>query len=133
MAVGQPGQLRREFVPLAGGGAYRHGKAIIDDAGDLAFHPADMIEVGDHAIADIADAWSQQGQPARRHIDNLAGKLTAVGEHVAAKQVDLDPLKASALFGGWNYGFLDRQRHLRHPTTRISISPTLCPAGLTRR
>src|SRR3978361_1022816 len=48
-----------------------HGKAIVDNAGDLALDPADMVEIGNDAIADIADAGPQQGQSTRRHIDDL--------------------------------------------------------------
>ena len=66
----------------------------------LAFDPADMVEIGDHAVADIADAGRQQSEASRRHIDDLAGKFAAVGQHVAAEQVHLDALKAPALLGG---------------------------------
>ena len=85
---------------LRGGRADRHGKAVVDDAGDLALDPADMVEIGDHAVADIADAGRQQGQSARRHVDDLAGKFAAVRQHVAAEQVHLHPLEAPPLLGG---------------------------------
>jgi hypothetical protein len=100
VAVGEPGQLGRELVALARGRADRHGEAVVDDAGDLALDPADMVEIGDDAVADIADAGRQQRQPSRRHVDDLAGKLTPVRQHVAAEQVNLDPLKTPAFFGG---------------------------------
>src|ERR1700722_1141490 len=43
IAVSKPGQLRRELVALARGGADGHGKAVVDDAGDPALDPADMV------------------------------------------------------------------------------------------
>ena len=81
-----------------------HGKTIVDDAGDLALDPADMVEIGDHAVADIADAGRQQGQSARRHIDDLAGKFAPVRQHVAAEQVDFDALEAPSLLGDRDSG-----------------------------
>src|SRR5664280_362360 len=36
---------------------------------------------------------------ARRHVDDLTGKLAPVGQHVAPEQVDLDALRAPALLG----------------------------------
>jgi hypothetical protein len=81
----------------------RHRKAVVDDAGDLALDAADMVEIGDHAVADIADAGRQQGEAAGRHIDDLARKLAPVRQHIAAEQVHLDPLEAPALFGGGHY------------------------------
>ena len=105
---------------LRGGRADRHGKAVVDDAGDFALDPADMVEIGDHAVADIADAGRQQRQPAGRHVDDLAGKFAPVRQHIAAEQVHLHPLKAPALFGGRKDRFFVRQRHLRHPTTGLS-------------
>jgi hypothetical protein len=79
IAVGEPGKLGGELVALAGGGADRHRKTVVDDAGDPALDPADMVEIGDHAIADIADAGRQQSEAPRRHIDDLAGKFAAIG------------------------------------------------------
>src|SRR5229473_3179309 len=123
IAVGKPGQLGSEFVALARGGAHGHGETVVDNAGDLAFDPADMVEIGDDAIADIADAGRQQGEPPRRHIDDLAWKFAAVRQHIAAEQMNPHPLKTAALFGGRKYRSFVRQRHLRHPTTGCSVSP----------
>ena len=100
----------------------RHRKAVVDDAGDLALDPADMVEIGDHAVADIADAGRQQRQAARRHIDDLAGKLAPVRQHVAAEQMHLDPLKAPPLLGGRkNRGFLLRKRHFATRQPAIGV------------
>ena len=119
--IGQPGQLCCEFVPLAGSCTHGHGKAIVDNAGDLTFNPADVVQIGDHAIADIADSGRQQGEATRRHIDDLAGKLAPIRQHVAAEQVNLHPLKAAAFFGGRNYSFFDRERHLRQPNRVLRV------------
>src|SRR5581483_3614735 len=100
-------------------------KAVVDDAGDAALDPADMVEIGDHAVADIADAGREQRQPTRRHVDDLAGKLAAVGQHVAAQQMHLDALEAPALFGGRQNGLFVRQRHLApNPHPQVSKNPT---------
>jgi len=63
VAVGKPGQLGGELVALARGGAHAHGEAVVDDAGNLALDPADMVEIGDHAVADIADAGASRANP----------------------------------------------------------------------
>ena len=80
-----------------------------------------MVEIGDHAIADIADSGRQQREAPRRHIDDLARKFAPVRQHIATEQVDFDPLEAPSLFGGRKGGFLVRQRHLCHPTTGFSV------------
>ena len=36
---------------------------------------------------------------AGRHVDDLAGKLAPVGQHVAAEQIDFDSLMAPAFLG----------------------------------
>jgi mannose-6-phosphate isomerase-like protein (cupin superfamily) len=122
VAVGKPGQLRCELVALARGRAHGHGKAIVDDAGNLALDPADVVEIGDDAVADIADAGRQQRQSTRRHIDDLARKFAAVRQHITPQQMDLHPLEAPSLLGGRQNRFFVRQSHLRHPTTGISES-----------
>jgi hypothetical protein len=106
VAVGKPGQLRGQFVALARGRADRHRKAVVDDAGDPAFDPSDMVEIGDHPVADIADAGREQRQSTRRHIDDLARKFAAIRQHVASQQVNLDPLETPPLFGGRKNRFL---------------------------
>src|SRR3954469_6754059 len=60
VAVGEPGQLCRKLVALSRRRANGLGGALVDDAGDLAIAAADMVEIGAHAVADIADAGGQQ-------------------------------------------------------------------------
>ncbi|BBO07240.1 hypothetical protein BwSH20_26110 [Bradyrhizobium ottawaense] len=76
-----------------------------------------MVEIGDDAVADIADAGGEQREAARRHVDHLAGEFAAVRQHVAAEQVHLHPLETPTLFGGRKKFFV-RQRHFQHPTPR---------------
>ncbi len=123
VAVGEPGQLGGELVALARGRTHAHGEAVVDNAGNLALDPADMVEIGDHAVADIADAGRQQGQPAGGHIDDLARKFAAVRQHIAPQQMNPHTLKTPSLFGGRRNRFFVRQSHLRHPTTGCSVSP----------
>ena len=98
VAVGEPGQLGGEFVALARRRRYRHGKAALKDARDVAFEAAQMIDIGDDAFAGLAAHRRDQGHAAGRHIHDLAGEFPPVGQHVAAEEVDADPLKSPALF-----------------------------------
>ena len=49
--VDEPGDLGRQLVALVRGGCDFHGEAAVDQARDIAFDTADMIEVGDDALA----------------------------------------------------------------------------------
>ena len=53
-AVGEPGELGGELVALARGRRDGHGEAVVELAGDQALEPADMVDIGDHALADAA-------------------------------------------------------------------------------
>src|SRR6185437_8108874 len=96
LPVGEPGELRGKLVALAQCRRNAHGEAVLDEAGDLALEPAEMVDIGDDAFAGIANHRSDQGYAAGRHVDDLTRKFAPVGEHVAAEQVDLDPLMAPA-------------------------------------
>ena len=80
-----------------------------------------MVEIGNDAVADIADAGRQQREAAGRHVNDLARKLAPVGQHVAAKQVHLHALEAAALLGGRKRRLFMHERHLRHPTAGIAV------------
>jgi hypothetical protein len=97
MPVRQPGELGREFVALAVGGVDAHGKALLENPQDLALEPADMVDIGDDAFADLAKIGSHQRRAAWRHIQNLAGKFLLIGEHIAPKQSQIDPLELAFL------------------------------------
>ena len=64
----------------------------------MTFETAQMIDISDDAFAGLADDRRDQRHAARRHIHDLTGKFTPVGQHVAAQQVDADALKAPTLF-----------------------------------
>ena len=49
-------------------------------------------------LADVADAGAEQSQAAGGHVDDLTRKFAAVGQHVAAEQMDTDPLETPLLF-----------------------------------
>ena len=51
VAVGEPGELGGELVALARRRRDRHGKAVLEQARDLAFEPAEMVDIGDDALA----------------------------------------------------------------------------------
>ena len=74
-------------------------KPFVDRAGDLALEPAEMIDIGDHPVAELRRPQAPSQNAARRHIDDLAGIFAPVGQHVAAEQIDLHPLVFAALLG----------------------------------
>ena len=51
VAVGEPGELGCEAVALARRRGDGHGKAVIQNPGDLALDPADMVDIGDDPFA----------------------------------------------------------------------------------
>ncbi len=111
LAVGKPGELGCELVALAGRCAHGHREAVVEQAGNLAFDAADMVEISHHALADIAGAGRQHGDAARRHVDHLAGKFAPIRQHVASQQMNFHTLKASPLFSGRPNRLSLRQRH----------------------
>ena len=74
-------------------------KPFCELARDLALQPAEMVDIGDDAVADIAGNRRDQGDAAGRHVDDLAGEFAAIRQHVAAQQVDADALMAPAFLG----------------------------------
>ena len=96
LPVGEPSELGGELVALARGRRDGHGEAIVESARDLAFEPAEMIDVGDHPFARLAGDRRNQSHAARRHVDDLARKLAPVGQHIAAEQVDPHALMTAA-------------------------------------
>src|SRR5580692_3266541 len=97
VAVGEPGELGGKLVAFARGRPDGHRKAVLENARDVAFEPAQMIDIGDDALARRAAHRRDQRHAPRRHVDDLAGKLAAVRQHIAAEQVDLDALMAAAV------------------------------------
>ena len=95
-AVGEPGELGGELVALARRRRDRHGEAVLELARDDAFQPSDMIHIGDDALARLAGDRRDQSHPAGRHIDDLAGKLAPIRQHVAPEQIDLHALESPA-------------------------------------
>ena len=64
----------------------------------MTFEAAQMIDVGDDPFAGLPLDRRDQGHAAGRHIHHLAGEFAPVRQHVAAEEVDPDPLKSAALF-----------------------------------
>ena len=105
--IGEPGQLGGELVALALRGNDRHREAGWQDARDHAFDASDMIDIGNHALAETPALRRDHGHAARRHVDHLAGKFPAILKHVAGEQVDLDalvPAMLAARRGGGRIG-----------------------------
>ena len=98
-AVGKPGELSGKHVALPRRCRDRHGKAVLQLAGDLAFQAAQMVHVSNDAVADGARNRREQGDTAGRYVDDLTGEFAAIRQHIAALQVDPDALMPPALFG----------------------------------
>ena len=62
-----------------------HGEAAFEAPYHHAFEPAEIVEIGDDALAVLAGHRRQQGHPARRHIDDLARIFLLVLAHEAAE------------------------------------------------
>ena len=97
LAVGEPGQLRGKLVALARGRGDRHRKTVRQDADNRAFEPADVIDIGDDALARDAAHRADDRHAAGRHVEHLTGEFAPVGQHVAAEQIHAHALEA-ALF-----------------------------------
>ena len=65
-------------------------------AGDLAFDPAEMLQVDDDAFPDPALHRSEQKHSSRRNVLALARIFLAIGQHVAAEQRHGDALVSPA-------------------------------------
>ena len=61
---------------------------------------ADVVDVGDDPLSDLAGYRSDQGRATGRHVLHLAGILIAVGQHEAAEHVDLDALEPPTFWLG---------------------------------
>src|SRR5581483_11902145 len=78
VAVGEPCELGRELIALACGCPDGHGEAVLEGARDTTFEAAEMIHIGDDALARRARNRRNKRHAAGRHVDDLAGKLAAV-------------------------------------------------------
>ena len=91
-----------------------HGEAAVVDAHDLAFDAADMIDVGDHALAHAADDRGGQRQASRRHVLRLAGEFAPVLKHETAEQVDGDALVPASVVLSDKRALAERLLRCRH-------------------
>src|SRR5581483_2752252 len=66
-------------------------------AGDLAFEPAEMIDVGDNTLADLAGCRGQYRHTTGRHVDDAARIFLPVLQHQPSQKVYFDALMAAAL------------------------------------
>ena len=98
MPVGEPSELGCELVALARGGCNGHCKAVLEMARNHALEPPDMIDIGNDAFRNLATDRCDQGHSAGRHVDNLARIFAPVRKHVAAEQIDGDPLETPPFF-----------------------------------
>jgi hypothetical protein len=97
VTVGEPRQLGGKLVALARGGANGHGEPVLERARNMTFEPAQMVHIGDDALAGLASHGRNQRHAAWRHVDDLARKFAPVGQHVAAKQIDPHALEPTSL------------------------------------
>ena len=63
VAIGQPSQLRCQFITFAQCGIQGDGEAAFDLANDFAFYPTDMINIGDDAFAHLPRTGAMMATP----------------------------------------------------------------------
>src|ERR1700722_19004591 len=97
VAIGEPGELGSKLVALSLGGCDRHRKTALELARDVAFEAAQVIDIGDDALAGLGARRRHHRHTARRHINDLAWEFAPVRQHVAAEQIDIDPLEAATV------------------------------------
>ena len=95
-AVGKPGQRLGQLLAAARRRRDGHGEAVLEHPGDAALDPADLVDIGDDALALARQHRRDQGHAARRHVDGLAGIFLLVLQHETAQQRDLHALVASS-------------------------------------
>lgn len=93
MPVRQPGQLGGELVLLAERGIDADREAAVEPPGHTPFDAADMIDIGDHPLADAGRDRRDDRSAAGRHIDGLAGIFPTVLEHEATEERHGDTLE----------------------------------------
>src|SRR5262245_57300389 len=93
-AIGEPRELSRNLFALVAGRIDLEGKAAFDQAHDLAFDAADVVEIGDDPFSDGDRHGRADRRAASRDINELAGVLFLALPHEAPDQRDSDPLMA---------------------------------------
>ena len=91
--VGEPGQRVRQLVALALRSADRHDEAVLDLLQDHALDAADVVDIGDYPLADLAEKGLTKDGVAGRNLEQLAGAFAPVGEHATAEQAELNALE----------------------------------------
>ncbi len=88
--VGDPGQLGRELLPLALRGVDRNDESSLRaEAQDFAFDAADMVDIGDDAVAELNMGVRLDLGVARRHVDDHAiGFFARCGQHGPCRLTD---------------------------------------------
>ena len=87
-AVGEPGELRGDFLALVMGGVDLESKTTLDAPHHRALDPTQVIEIGNHALADFDGDRGQNGSTSGGGIHQPAGIFLLVGAHEAAEQGD---------------------------------------------
>ena len=99
VAVGQPRQNIGDLVALARGVSQFNGKTAIDQAGNLALNPAQVVKIGDDPFSDPARNRCDHCHAPGGHVDHLTWIFMAVFQHEAAENVDPDALMPPLISG----------------------------------
>src|SRR5690606_38406973 len=132
-----PGELRGDLLALARRGDEVHAEAAVGEFEDSPFHPAQMIEIDDDLFAHAAGNRRDDQRIAGLHFDDLAGKLAAVDQHVAAQDRYAHTLEASFVLGGGRGTRMGPTHRIfdeympRPPLIAAGIAPTICVIALT--
>jgi hypothetical protein len=98
MAPDEQSEYLRELLTFWSRQPHLDCKALIEIPSDHALNPANMVEIGDHALAAKPLLQAQDGDPSRREVDRPAWILVTVPEHIAPGKRELDPLVTAALW-----------------------------------
>ena len=96
-AVGEPGELRSNFLALVMGCVDLESKTTVDAAHYRALDPTEVIEIGNHALADFDGDRGQDGSTSGGDIHQAAGIFLLVRAHEAAEHDDSKALVTPAI------------------------------------
>ena len=90
IAIEQPGQLIGDLFALRERHRHLDREAALRMAGNSAFDAAELVEINHDPLADVAADRCIDRKTTRRHVDCLTGEFPPIGEHITAKQLDVD-------------------------------------------
>ncbi len=94
LAIGQPSELIGEFLALERRQFHLDREAAVEMTRHRSLDAADLVEIGDDSLADLAARFGLEGDAAGRDVDRRAGEFLPVLAHELAGQAHFDALMA---------------------------------------